>query len=228
LDQRKENPIQGATADRSRYQRETHCAEGEEALQDDLDALKRSVDMIALLTQYGVELKQKGNEYHGLCIWHDDHDPSMQVYVSAKDGHQRAHCKACGRGGTVIDVVMEMDRCDEREAIKRLRVNGFHRDDTRIKAEAPISAATWQHQPAPEDMPDMRHKDYGEPVAVWRYNDADGRCLGYVARYAKPNGGKEYRPWTFGSYSANKLPPYFYFGYLHRLPIGFSFIFIFF
>ena len=56
-------------------------------MQDDLDALKRSVDMVALLTQYGVTLAKKGNEYHGLCIWHDETKPSMQVYIG-KDGHQ--------------------------------------------------------------------------------------------------------------------------------------------
>ena len=60
-------------------------------MQDDLDALKRSVDMIALLTNYGVTLAKKGNEYHGLCIWHDEKKPSMQVYVDKKDGSV-VHC----------------------------------------------------------------------------------------------------------------------------------------
>ncbi len=171
---------------------------------DDLDALKRSVDMVALLTQYGVTLAKKGNEYHGLCIWHDETKPSMQVYV--KDGIQKAHCKSCGQGGTVIDVVMAMDGCNEAEAIKRLKANGYQRDDTRIKAEAPIKAATWQHTTAPEALPNMHVKDNGDPVATWRYNDADGKCLGYVARYVKPDGDKDYRPWTYGSYSINKTP----------------------
>jgi putative DNA primase/helicase len=130
----------------------------------------------------------------------------MQVYVDKKDGLMRAHCKSCGRGGTVIDVVMEMDCCDEKQAIAKLKVNGFQRDDTRIKAEAPIKANVWQHTTAPEAMPNMHVKDNGDPVATWRYNDADGKCLGYVARYVKPDGDKDYRPWTFGSYSINKTP----------------------
>jgi putative DNA primase/helicase len=173
---------------------------------DDLDGLKRSVDMVALLTQYGVTLAKKGNEYHGLCIWHDETKPSMQVYVDKKDKHQRAHCKSCGRGGTVIDVVMEMDCCDEAQAIAKLKANGYQRDDTRIKAEAPIKPNVWQHTVAPEAMPNMHVKDNGDPVATWRYNDADGKCLGYVARYVKPDGDKDYRPWTYGSYSINKTP----------------------
>lgn len=175
-------------------------------MKDDLDALKRSVDMVTLLTNYGVELKQRGNEYDALCIWHTETTPSMQVYIDSKDGHQRAHCKSCGKGGTVIDVVMEMDCCDKAQAIAKLKVNGFQRDDTRIKAEAPIKPATWQHTTAPDSMPNMHIKDNGDPVATWRYNDAEGKCLGYVARYLKPNGDKDYRPWTFGSYSINKTP----------------------
>ena len=170
---------------------------------DDLDALKRSVDMVALLTNYGVELKQRGQEYDALCIWHTETTPSMQVYIDSKDGMQRAHCKSCGAGGTVIDVVMEMDCCDKKQAIAKLKANGFTRDDTRIKAEAPIKPATWQHTTAPDAMPNMHIKDNGDPVATWRYNDATGKCLGYVARYRKPDGSKDYRPWTYGSYSAN-------------------------
>lgn len=169
----------------------------------DLDALKRSTDMVALLQNYGVKLKQRGQEYDALCIWHDDHKPSMQVYIS-ESGIQKCHCKACGAGGTVIDVVMQMDNCNEADAIKRLQANGYHRDDNRIismtqKPKLPV----WQHQVAPEELPDMSHHEHGEPVAVWRYNDADGKCLGYVARYKTADGSKEYRPWTFGGYSEN-------------------------
>lgn len=172
----------------------------------DLDALKRSVDMVALLQNYGVELKQRGQEYDALCIWHTETHPSMQVYVDAKDGHQRAHCKSCGKGGTVVDVVMCMDCCDEAQAIAKLKANGYHRDGTRIKAEAPIKLNVWQHEIAPDKPPAMKIKECGEPVAVWRYNNADGKCLGYVARYLKPDGTKDYRPWTYGRYSQNVDP----------------------
>lgn len=167
----------------------------------DLDELKRSVDMVALLTNYGVELKQRGQEYDALCIFHNETKPSMQAYV--KDGIQRVHCKSCGRGGTVIDVVMEMDSCDEAQAIAKLKANGFQRDNSRIKAEAPIKSAKWQHQVAPAPLTDFTVKDRTY-VAHWTYVDANGALLGYVVRYLQPNGSKDYRPWTFGSYSKNE------------------------
>lgn len=59
------------------------------------------------------------------------------------------------------------------------------------------------HRVAPDELPDMTTKDYGAPVATWRYNSETGECLGYIARYATPDGGKSYRPWTFGAYSEN-------------------------
>jgi putative DNA primase/helicase len=170
---------------------------------NDLDALKRSTDLVALLESYGIALKRRGQEYDGLCIAHSETNPSMQVYL--KDGIQKWHCKSCGAGGTVIDAIMVLDGCDEITAIKRLQANGFHRETRMTKTTAPIKPAMnpWTHRIAPDEMPDMTTKDFGAPVATWRYNDAEGKCLGYIARYATSDGGKSYRPWTFGAYSEN-------------------------
>lgn len=171
---------------------------------NDLDDLKRNTDLIVLLESYGVALKKRGAEWGGLCIAHTETNPSMQVYASKGDGLMRWHCKSCGAGGTVIDAVMVIEGCDESAAINRLKANGFH-GGKRMTTTTPIKPAMndWIHQIAPEEMPDMTSKDYGLPVATWRYNDEQGRCLGYIARYAKPDGGKSYRPYTFGSYSEN-------------------------
>jgi putative DNA primase/helicase len=171
---------------------------------NDLDELKRNTNLVVLLESYGVALKKRGAEWDGLCIAHTEKNPSMQVYESKSDGIMRWHCKSCGAGGTVIDAIMVLERCDESAAINRLKANGFH-GGKKMTAAEPINPAMneWIHQVAPEEMPDMTSKDYGKPVAIWRYNDEQGRCLGYVARYEKPDGGKSYRPYTFGSYSEN-------------------------
>jgi len=168
----------------------------------DLDSLKRNTDLVALLESYGIALKKRGSEYDALCIAHSETNPSMQVYL--KDGVQKWHCKSCGAGGTVIDAIMVLDGCDEITAIKRLNKNGFHRTE-RMTTTKPIKPAmnNWMHRIAPDEMPDMTTRDFGAPVATWRYNDAEGKCLGYIARYATPDGGKSYRPWTFGAYSDN-------------------------
>ena len=162
-----------------------------------LQDLKRSVDMPALLNGYGVELKKQGSGYTALCIWHDEKRPSMGVF-QGDDGIWRCNCHSCGQRGTAIDVVMEMDGVDMPEAIQRLKRNHFVRDEKRIKSEAPIVAAKWRHQKPPEAMSDfvLPGMTY---VAHWEYLDTDGALLGYVARYTDANGNKEYRPWTYGT-----------------------------
>jgi len=162
-----------------------------------LQDLKRSIDMPALLTGYGVDLKKQGASYVALCIWHDEKRPSMGVF-QGDDGIWRCNCHSCGQRGTAIDVVMEMDGVDTPEAIQRLKRNHFVRDEKRIKAEAPIVAAKWKHQKPPEPLTDFTLPGLTY-VAHWEYRDLDNSLLGYVARYFDKDGNKEYRPWTFGT-----------------------------
>lgn len=172
----------------------------------DLDELKRSTDMVAIFKSYGVALRKRGNEYDGLCPWHDDHKPSMQVYIDAKTGYQRYHCKACTDvGGTVIDLVMSMEKITEGEAIKQLHYRQPQPYQYQPKDKLPL--AIWKYQVAPNgSMPRMYNKEHGDPVKVWRYNNAAGDCIGYVARYIKADGEKNYLPFTYGSFSENVLP----------------------
>ena len=170
----------------------------------DLDTLKRNTNIVTVLTGYGVELKTTGSSYIAKCIWHNDKNPSMAVF-EGDDSIWRCFCHSCGMKGSVIDVVMEMDGVSEGEAIKRLKANHFVKDDTRIIAEKPIKAATWKSikPPAPctdFELPNMTSQQ------VWPYLDADGKPIGYVVRYVKEDGGKDYRPWTFGSMSLNVKP----------------------
>lgn len=169
-----------------------------------LQDLKRSVDLPALLTGYGIDLKKQGASYVALCIWHDEKRPSMGVFLG-DDGIWRCNCHSCGQRGTAIDVVQEMDGVDLAEAIQRLKRNHFVRDEKRIKAEAPIVAAKWKHQKPPGGMEDFTLPGLTY-VAHWTYLDTDGSLLGYVARYTDANGNKEYRPWTYGTMSANIKP----------------------
>ncbi len=154
-------------------------------MSNDLDALKRATDLVALLESRGVALKKRGQEHDGLCIAHTETRPSMQVYVG-DDGLQRWHCKSCGAGGTVVDAIMALDGCDEAAAIATLKRNGFHRAEKMTTSNSIAPSKTlnkWQHRIAPDEPPPMRHPEHGEPVATWRYNDAEGNCIGYVARY---------------------------------------------
>ena len=170
-------------------------------MNDDLDKLVRSVDLVTLLTNYGVELKQQGPSYIACCIWHDDSNPSMSVF-EGDDGKWRCHCHAQGCKGDAIDVVEVMDGVSRIEAINRLKANHFVRDDTRIQAQKAIKPAKWQHETAPEALEDFTLPKLTY-VAHWTYRDSAGAILGYVVRYVDADGNKDYRPWTYGRYSQN-------------------------
>jgi len=56
--------------------------------------------------------------------------------------------------------------------------------------------------PVPDDAPKMRfrHPAWGDPVATWPYHDADGRLMGFAARFAFETDGrpdKDVLPLTF-------------------------------
>jgi hypothetical protein len=52
--------------------------------------------------------------------------------------------------------------------------------------------------PATASSPDMTIRGLGAPSTAWRYTDAAGDLLGYVARY-DTDSGKEIRCWTWGA-----------------------------
>jgi putative DNA primase/helicase len=59
-------------------------------------------------------------------------------------------------------------------------------DDWEILVPVPVGAPTALG----------RHPKLGKPKAVWTYNDAEGRVLGYVHRYDTGPDSKEFRPLT--------------------------------
>lgn len=52
-----------------------------------------------------------------LCIFHKEDTPSMHVY---KDNKFKCFSGACGKSGTVIDIVMQQNNCSFVEAVKKL------------------------------------------------------------------------------------------------------------
>lgn len=49
-----------------------------------------------------------------VCPFHGDHDASLKVY----SGSGGWHCFGCGKGGSVIDFVMESEHCNFRQAVR--------------------------------------------------------------------------------------------------------------
>ncbi len=83
------------------------------------DAVKTQVqqatDLVQLIGEQ-VQLRPKGKEFVGLCPFHDDHSPSMNV----SPAKQIYKCFACGAGGDVFSFTMDYHKMSFREALEHL------------------------------------------------------------------------------------------------------------
>jgi DNA primase len=73
------------------------------------------LDAVAVVSDY-VRLENKGGRYWGLCPFHNEKTGSFTVNPDLKV----YHCFGCGKGGSVINFVMEMDKLSFPETIELL------------------------------------------------------------------------------------------------------------
>jgi DNA primase len=78
--------------------------------------LKSQVDIVEVVREYVPRLKKLGASYKACCPFHNEKTPSFNVHGD----RQFFKCFGCGKGGTVIDFVMEMDGLTFWEACKQL------------------------------------------------------------------------------------------------------------
>lgn len=72
-------------------------------------------DIVEVVGRY-VDLTPKGQEHVGLCPFHADRRPSLQV--NKKKGIYK--CFACGAGGTAVAFVMAIEKCSAKMAMDHL------------------------------------------------------------------------------------------------------------
>jgi DNA primase len=83
---------------------------------DDLKEQVRSRTEIVDLIGKSLDLRRTGRGYVGLCPWHNDKKPSLQV----NPDRQTWKCWVCDIGGDVFSFVMKRENCDFREALQML------------------------------------------------------------------------------------------------------------
>ena len=83
---------------------------------DDLrERVRESVDIADVVGSY-ISLRRAGRGLVGLCPWHDDARPSLQVNPE----RQTYRCWVCNIGGDVFNFVMRMEKLEFREALEQL------------------------------------------------------------------------------------------------------------
>ncbi|HXO04391.1 MAG TPA: DNA primase, partial [Candidatus Sulfotelmatobacter sp.] len=75
--------------------------------------VKQQADVVRVIGEY-VRLKKSGQNFTGLCPFHQEKTPSFAVHPVK----QIYHCFGCGAGGDVFKFVMELEKCTFPEAIR--------------------------------------------------------------------------------------------------------------
>jgi DNA primase len=69
---------------------------------DSIEEIKQSADIFEVISEY-VPLKKRGQEYIGLCPFHDETTPSFSV----SPAKQLYYCHGCTAGGDSLKFLME-------------------------------------------------------------------------------------------------------------------------
>ncbi|WP_428417474.1 DNA primase [Phocicoccus schoeneichii] len=80
-----------------------------------IEEIREKTDIVSVISEY-IDLEKKGNNYLGLCPFHNEKTPSFNVNPE-KDFY---HCFGCKAHGSSIDFVMEMDHLDFQQAVQKL------------------------------------------------------------------------------------------------------------
>lgn len=88
--------------------------------QYEIERLKKEVSVQRLAEARGIKLRRVGKELIGLCPFHDDRNPSLNIDTKKNEWH----CKgACSEGGDVIKWVMRAEGVGFRHAVELLKKN---------------------------------------------------------------------------------------------------------
>jgi DNA primase len=79
------------------------------------DRIRQSVDLVDLVGEQ-IELRRQGRNFVGLCPWHADTKPSLQV----NPDRQTWKCWVCDLGGDIFSFVMQREGIGFREAVGML------------------------------------------------------------------------------------------------------------
>ena len=80
-----------------------------------LDELVARSDIVDVVGGY-VRLTKKGNNYWGLCPFHSEKTPSFSV----SQQKQIYKCFGCGKGGGVVNFIMEAEQLPFVDAVRLL------------------------------------------------------------------------------------------------------------
>ena len=97
----------------------------------DIDEVKSRLNIVDIISER-VRLKKTGRNFKGLCPFHSEKTPSFIV----SPDRQIFKCFGCGKGGSVIDFIMENDHVDFGEALEMLAAKAGVKLERRVPETA--------------------------------------------------------------------------------------------
>ena len=82
-----------------------------------LAAQKNNIDLASIVMDAGIELKQRGTRYVGLCPFHNEKTPSFYIFSD-----QHFKCFGCGAHGDAIDFVQKLHGLSFQDALRHLGI----------------------------------------------------------------------------------------------------------
>ena len=83
----------------------------------ELDALKASVDLVALFQSRGLELKKIGKNYFCRCFLHEEEEASLSI----NPAERLWQCFGCKKGGDALSFLQLREKMEFPEALEELR-----------------------------------------------------------------------------------------------------------
>ncbi|MBL7186754.1 MAG: DNA primase [Phycisphaerae bacterium] len=141
--------------------------------------VQQANDIVEVIGEH-VSLKQKGREMVGLCPFHADHRPSMNV----NNVKQIFKCFACGAGGDVFKFVQMRENLTFPQVIERLAERAGIRLERRQKAKRQkVEGQEAQGEPAEDVDPNRLAKANAWAAKHFRKNLEDPDKGKYVRDY---------------------------------------------
>ncbi len=143
--------------------------------QRDIATVKNAVNLADYIGR-SVSLNKKSSTlYKAICPFHDDRNPSFDVYDD--EGEWKWYCHGCKKGGDAIDFAREKYGLTIAEAINRVAEDaGLNLNRVRVLPR-PAGGKSWGFSPTgPNGEPSELEK-------IFDYTDENGNLLYQAARF---------------------------------------------
>jgi len=140
--------------------------------------VQQANDIVDVISEH-VSLKKKGREMVGLCPFHDDHKPSMNV----NPVKQIFKCFACGAGGDVFKFVQMRENLTFPQAIERLAERAHIKIKPRQKPKRAAGGEGPQNEQQENVDPNRLAKANAWAAKYFRHNLKDDKIGKFAREY---------------------------------------------